>query len=173
MTSPNLTGNSENYDWGVYNPINNGGNTINQWRTLNLSEWQYVFNTRFTISGIRYAKAQVNYVNGVILLPDNWDNSIYNFSNPNNGNANFSSNILTVSQWNALEQVGAVFFPTTGGRIGNSVLYNGLSGRYWSATYVDNSCANIMCFEENYISTGQYYSDRSTGTSVRLVQNAQ
>ena len=173
MPSPNLTGNSANYDWGVYNPISNGGNTINQWRTLTLSEWRYVINTRITISGVRFAKAQVNYVNGVILLPDNWDNNIYNLCEPNNGNASFSSNILTISQWSILEQVGVVFLPATGGRIGTSIIYNGLSGRYWSATHIDNSCANIMCFEDNYISTDQYYSDRSTGTAVRLVQNAE
>ena len=43
-------------DWG-YNAISNGGNSVGLWRTLTQPEWDYVFNTRTTASGIRYAKA--------------------------------------------------------------------------------------------------------------------
>ena len=75
MESPNLTGSSANYDWG-YNAISNAGNQENSgWRTLTNGEWSYLLMTRSTASGIRYAKAQVNGINGVILLPDNWNNS--------------------------------------------------------------------------------------------------
>ena len=45
-------------DWG-YNRISNGGNTEHYWRTLTKDEWTYVFDTRSTPSGIRYAKATV------------------------------------------------------------------------------------------------------------------
>jgi len=69
-------------DWG-YNAISNGGNTANQWRTLTQPEWNYVFYTRSTTSGIRYAKANVNNVNGVILLPDDWSSSTYSLSSTN------------------------------------------------------------------------------------------
>lgn len=31
-----------NYDWGVYNPITNGGNQAGLWRTLTQKEWQYL-----------------------------------------------------------------------------------------------------------------------------------
>ncbi len=31
-----------NYDWGVYNPITNGGNTAGLWRTLTKDEWIYL-----------------------------------------------------------------------------------------------------------------------------------
>lgn len=31
-----------NYDWGVYNPIINGGNTPGLWRTLTRGEWDYL-----------------------------------------------------------------------------------------------------------------------------------
>ena len=173
MTSPNLTGNSANYDWGVYNPIINGGNTINQWRTPTLSEWNYVFKTRYTTSGIRYAKAKVNNVRGVILLPDNWNISTYSFSNPNNESSNFDSNILTDSQWIVLEQAGAVFFPMAGARNGTLVHSDGSIGIYWSATYKDNSSANTLSIGDNHLSTGYYFSDRCTGVSIRLVQNAE
>ena len=31
-----------NFDWGVYNPISNGGNTPGLWRTLTSEEWKYL-----------------------------------------------------------------------------------------------------------------------------------
>ena len=72
----NLYDQSGKADWG-YNAIANGGNQENQWRTLTKNEWVYLFNTRTTLSGIRYAKSTVNNVNGVILFPDNWNASNY------------------------------------------------------------------------------------------------
>ena len=84
-------------DWG-YNDISNGGNAINQWRTLTKDEWIYVFTVRSTVSGVRYAKAKVNDVKGVILLPDNWSTNYYSLVNTNNGNASFNSNTIQVSQ---------------------------------------------------------------------------
>ena len=131
----NLTGSYANADWGVYNPISNGGNqTNNQWRTLTKDEWTYVFNTRATASDIRYAKAKVNNVNGVILLPDNWSSSTYSLSNTNSSGASFSSNTITATQWAALESAGAVFLPAAGYRYGNSVDNVRSFGYYWSAS---------------------------------------
>ena len=164
----NLTGSYA--DWGVYNPISNGGNTANQWRTLTQAEWSYVFNTRNTISGIRYAKAKVNGVNGVILLPDNWRSSIYSLSNTNSDGASFSSNTITASQWNILEQAGAVFLPAAGSRSGTSVNYVGDSGDYWSASYYDSDRAYVVYFSDSYLSAS-YGSYRYYGRSVRLVCN--
>ena len=71
----NLIGTYSHADWGIHNTINN---TTGQWRTLtggSNGEWNYIFNTRTTTSGIRYAKARVNNVNGVVLLPDDWSAS--------------------------------------------------------------------------------------------------
>ena len=52
------------------------GNTIGSgWRTLTSAEWTYLFDSRTTTSGVRYAKATVNGVSGVILLPDDWSTS--------------------------------------------------------------------------------------------------
>jgi hypothetical protein len=168
MTDPSLTGTSANYDWGVYNPISNGGNTANQWRTLTRNEWSYVFNTRRTTSGFRYAKANVNNVNGVILLPDDWSTSTYSLSNTNTSDASFSSNTLTASQWSVLEQAGAVFLPAAGDRLGTSFYGNGSSGRYWTASYDDSSCACLISFRDLTINIF-LISTRCNGFSVRLV----
>ena len=168
----NLTGSYANADWGVYNPISNGGNQSNQWRTLTQPEWNYVFNTRTTTSGIRYAKANVNNVNGVILLPDDWSSNIYSLSNTNSSGASFSSNTLTASQWSTLEQAGAVFLPAAGYRYGTSVGNVGSLGHYWSASYGDSYNARYVLFRDSVLYTGNN-NYRCYGYSVRLVRVAE
>ena len=159
-------------DWG-YNAISNGGNQTHQWRTLTKVEWVYVFNTRTTTSGIRYAKAKVNNVNGMILLPDNWSSTTYSLSNTNQGTASFSSNTISSSQWSTLENAGAVFLPAAGYRNGTSVRDVGSLGYYWSSSYYDANFAygvyiSVSNFGTDYNGYGRYY-----GLSVRLVRSSQ
>ena len=153
-------------DWG-YNPISNGGNQPNRWRTPTNTEWFYVFNTRTTNSGIRYAKANVNSVNGVILLPDDWSTSYYSLNNTNSSDASFSSNTITASQWNTLEQHGAVYLPAAGCRYGTSLPFIGDIGHYWSTSslYPD---AYELYFDDSSL-LPQYNRGRYLGCSVRLV----
>ena len=167
-----LTGIYANADWGIYNSISNGGNQANQWRTLTQPEWAYVFNTRTTNSGIRYVKANVNNVNGVILLPDDWSTSYYSLSNTNT----FSSNIITASQWSTLEQHGAVFLPAAGWRPGAGaflmVLGVGVYGSYWSVSCGNSSGAFDMYFNDSYLVATNGH-ERFCGFSVRLVRVAE
>ena len=158
-------------DWG-YNPISNGGNQPNQWRSLTKSEWDYVFNTRTTTSGIRFVMAKVIGVNGIILLPDDWDSSSFTLMNINTYNTSFSSNIIDASQWSTLEQYGAVFLPTAGCRCGTSVNHIGTSGFYWTALRDNMSYAYNIGFYSNYFSASWVF-ERSYGLSVRLVQDAE
>lgn len=157
-------------DWG-HNSISNGGNQPNQWRTLTNTEWNYVFNTRNTPSGIRYAKANVNNVNGVILLPDDWNASSYSLSNTNSRVASFNSNIITATEWSTLEQFGAVFLPAVGYRCGTSVSYEGNGGYYWSSSYYNRNNAYYLNFlDNNLIAQYDYY--RCYGFAVRLARTA-
>jgi hypothetical protein len=158
-------------DWG-YNTISNGGNQMNQWRTLTKDEWAFVFDTRSTVSGIRYAKAMVNNVKGVILLPDNWNASYYTLSNTNTGSASFTSNTITSSQWSTLEQHGAVFLPAAGLRFETSVYDVGSSGYYWSASYYYSDLAGGVYFYDSSLYPENGYG-RCYGQSVRLVHSAQ
>ena len=158
-------------DWG-YNPISNGGNQANQWYTLSKDEWTYVFNSRTTSSDIRYAKANVNNVNGVILLPDDWSSDTYSLSNTNTDNASFSSNVITTSQWSTLEQHGAVFLPAAGRRDGTSVGDVGSHGHYWSASYSSSNLAYCVSFDGSGLDPQPNYR-RYVGQSVRLVRNVQ
>ncbi len=161
-------------DWG-YNAISNGGNTENiGWHTLTQSEWEHVINGRQTESGIRYAKATVNGVCGVILLPDNWKAETYTLNNYNTQGAGFSSNTITnVDEWtNILEANGAVFLPTTGYREkDNYGIYIDdveTSGYYWTASREnDNDARNVFVTSRYVKSTGSY--GRHIGYSVRLV----
>ena len=141
MPDMNLTGTSANYDWGVNNPISNGGNIANRWRTLTLPEWNYILNIRNTPSGIRFAKAQVNEVNGVILLPDDWTTDTYNLNNTNSIGAYYSSNVINASQWATIENVGGVFLPAAGGRFGTTVADVGSTGFYWLSSSNSSCCA--------------------------------
>ena len=155
-------------DWGS-NAISIGGDyESGGWRTLTQAEWDYVLNTRATASGIRYAKASVNGVNGVILLPDDWSSGTFSLDNTNQSGASFSSNTITSSQWTTLEDAGAVFLPAAGARNGTSVGYVGSYGTYWSASCGNSHYARDMNFTDIALLTGTS-SLRCTGSSVRLV----
>ncbi|MBQ3845030.1 MAG: hypothetical protein II817_08665 [Bacteroidales bacterium] len=159
-------------DWGN-NTISNGGGK--SWRTLTGNEWDYVFNIRNTSSGIRYAKATVNGVNGVILLPDNWSSSNYSLSSTNNYGASFSSNRISQSDWtNRLEANGAVFLPAAGYRHGTHVSAVGSYGYYWSASasYYCSYCAHSVYFYGGGLDPDDW-TDRNSGFSVRLVCSAE
>lgn len=163
----NLNSYSGLADWG-YNSISNGGNYEDLWRTLTAEEWEYVFNTRSTLSGIRYAKAQVNGINGVILLPDDWNNDTYNLISTNTKNAVYTINIIDSTSWNSLELAGAVFLPASGYR-SSTELYNvGSIGHYWSATYRHSYYVYYLYFTNGDI-VPNYWNLRMHGRSVRLV----
>ncbi len=171
--SYNLYDGNGQADWG-YNAIANGGNTANSgWRTLTQPEWDYVFNIRNTTSGIRYAKATVNDVNGVVLLPNNWTADIYALNNTNSSGANYTSNTISATDWaNTLEANGAVFLPAAGYRNGTSVNSAGSDGYYWSSSYSGFSGAYYVEFYSTNLNAGKS-NVRQCGQSVRLVRSAQ
>ena len=166
----NLNDQTGKADWG-FNAILNGGNAEHQWRTLSTEEWVYVFETRNTSSGIRYAMAQVNGVNGIMLLPDNWNSSTYNLNNTNVFNAVFTSNVINATTWTTLESAGAIFLPAAGWRSGHDVGGFNEMGDYWSSSNYQGSAASyVVRFFSGMLQPG-YYSQRYNGYPVRLVKN--
>lgn len=117
------------YDWGVFNKINNGGNQVGLWRTLSQEEWEYL------ISHNIVAKAQIGSTKGMIILPDH-------FEYPDGigtivTDATYSKNYFNESDWVRMEDNGAVFLPVAGnrGEDDNGVIYwNKDGGHYWSTT---------------------------------------
>ncbi|MBO7055265.1 MAG: fibronectin type III domain-containing protein [Bacteroidales bacterium] len=148
-----------NYDWGVYNKISNGGNQTGLWRTLTSDEWSYLLNNAVI------ARAKVNGVNGMVLLPDN----ITLPSTVTFVSGMWAENKYTVEQWSALESAGAVFLPASGIRYGSYVT-SFSHGYCWSSSlngYADTP--EYMFFTDGQ--AGSYYNERGYGCSVRLVRD--
>ena len=157
-------------DWGEI-AISNGGNTANAWRTLSKDEWGYLLKTRSTTSGIRYAKATVNSITGLIIVPDDWSTSYYSLSATNTYGSAYTSNVISSSTWtNSLEAHGAVFLPTAGYRTGQLAVDDEAKGCYWSSTQIFGNSAYYLNILSGNVSEGNIDS-RSYAYSVRLVSD--
>ena len=166
--------NGTNYDWGVYNPIGNGGNKAGLWRTLINDEWNYLSETRPNAANLQ-AYASVNGINGFIFLPDDFyehrvrvpiDSTPAIRSIPYFWNDGCNSFDLT--QWATLEAAGAVFLPCCGMRKGAAMAYDPVkSWSYWTSTGESVSgYATIFHLDIKNCST-----DSFNGFPVRLVQD--
>ena len=183
QTSENNGDYSTFTDWGS-NAISNGGNTANSgWRTLtggDCGEWEYLFGTnhtnkRNTTSGILYAKATVNGVSGVILLPDDWSESYHSLTSYNTTSVAYDTNTISKSDWSSnFEAHGCVFLPAAGNREGTSVNLVGYYGGYWSSTaHIDDTDqAHDAYFDSGNVGPDHAY-DRYRGFSVRLVRDVE
>ena len=157
-------------DWGT-NQI--GNDAPNTWRTLSSEEWNYLLNSRTNASSLK-GIAQVNGVNGLILLPDNWIcPASVNFKSGLHSEPSVEAygqyQTFTAEQWSKLESVGAVFLPAAGLRDGSNVGQVQLIGCYSSttATYGGRkSCLSILAHEVCTTHNPGYF-----GLSVRLVKD--
>ena len=178
--SNNLTGTYANMDWGVYNAISNGGDEPNKWRTLTISEWQYLFeNNKWTLGYIKTTEkdsslcfmlipATFTSPRGMVvtvLSPPTWPTCSGQLTVP-------STNKYTAEQFAFLETLGVVALPCGGFRDGASVFYVGNEGFYWSSSAHDSDRAYGFRFIYTYVdSDSDVY--RYHGRSVRLVQDVQ
>jgi hypothetical protein len=129
-------------DWGT-NPI--CGDMPGTWRTLGLDEWDYLLNKRTDAKKLR-SLAQIEGINGLILLPDNWicPNELDFIPGANS----YTSQNLTLQQWQLLETSEAVFLPAAGIRDSTSLILYNDDGNYWSATRKNNKYANYLVFRD-------------------------
>lgn len=164
----NLNDKTGQADWGS-NAISNGGDRENYgWRTLTKDEWDYVINQRITPSGIRYAKVNVWGVPGLMLLPDDWNSSIYKLDNPNTWTGD---NEIVGNAWtDILEPAGVVFLPEAGTMFEDEPF--AVFGTYWSSSIDDGDYPYMGAYVLEFWSGGGFYLEpvfRSSGNSVRLV----
>ncbi len=157
-------------DWGT-NTI--GNDAPNTWRTLTEDEWEYLLNTRPNASSLK-GVAQVNGVNGLILLPDNWVCPAgvtfkSGFHSSDGADYYAAYQTFTDDQWSKLEAAGAVFLPAAGYRVGSNVNDLQSRGRYRSATEYDSYYAYFLYFYSG--GANMRYGNRSRGQSVRLVKD--
>ena len=157
-------------DWGT-NKI--GNDVPNTWRTLSYDEWYYLRWERPNYSEL-CGVAQVNGVNGLIFLPDNWTcpagvtfKSGYHSSYGVDYYAAYQT--FTAEQWSKLESAGAVFLPASGYRNGSTVYYVRYLGYYWSATEDTSLSAYCLVFRSDEAGVG--IDGRNYGRSVRLVKD--
>ena len=155
-------------DWG-YNRIANGGNAEHRWRTPKVSEWVYLLFIRDTASGIRYAKARVGDVNGLVLLPDNWSGSVWPLNAVNRTDVSFDVNRISVSDWTAcLEKAGAAFLPESGARTVSGVFLR-MAGYHSSDAAAGDAWHLTMDQHGLFLDANGH---RGDGLAVRLVQDA-
>ena len=157
-------------DWGS-NQI--GSYAPNTWRTLTYDEWYYLRYERPNYDEL-IGVAQVNGVNGLILLPDAWtcpSGVTFKSGFPKDYGAEYYADYQTfgASEWATLEASGAVFFPAAGFRYGSYVDDLQRNGNYWSATEHFSYNAYCLYFDSNEAYVDYY--DRNSGQSVRLVQD--
>ena len=155
-------------DWAI-NQI--GSDVPNTWRTLTYDEWYYLRYTRTNANDV-VGMAQVNGINGLIFLPDNWTCPAgVTFKSGFHGNWGVDDyaayQTFTTEQWSKLESAGAVFLPTAGVRYGLNVNYVQYGGGYWSASNGgSSSAANVLGFNAEI-----GYTNRNYCASVRLVKD--
>ena len=170
-TSTDYNGYSGTFvDWGT-NKI--GNDAPNSWRTLSIEEWEYLLNTRTNANSLK-GVAQVNGVNGLIFLPDNWvcpAGVIFKsgFHSERGVDYYAAYQTFTADQWFKLESAGAVFLPAAGYRSGYYVSTVQYCGYYWSATESNSGDAYNLAFDSG--GAGMYYGNRGDGQSVRLVKD--
>lgn len=154
-------------DWGA-NKIDN--DEEGTWRTLTNNEWAYILSERKNAS-LLIGSARVASVNGIILLPNNWEcPSSVTFNSGFDGG--FSQNIYSVSKWQLMEEAGAVFLPAAGYRHPKDYPWQSSTtmehvqshGYYWSSTSGSHlSFYDCLTYMSN---ANKWY-----GCSVRLVKS--
>ena len=177
-------------DWG-HNPISNGGNVPDLWRTLTSAEWTWILGPRneaipgtncresSTVNNVqnaRFAKATVNNVAGIILFPDKYTHpdGVTQPTNINDYTNNYFGNTYKTTQWSSMETAGCVFLPVTGYRNGVGVYRERTDGLYWSSTAHDTHPSNAysIYFTASSFESPFGGSSRYLGASVRLVSQA-
>ena len=157
-------------DWGT-NRI--GNDAPNTWRTLTYDEWDYLRYHRTNADDL-VGVAQVNGVNGLIFLPDNWvcpaGVTFQSGFHSNEGVDYYAAyQTFPAAEWSKLESAGAVFLPAAGLRGGSHVGSVQRYGGYWSATEGKSSRAYFLGSYSDEAS--MYGSYRASGRSVRLVKD--
>lgn len=159
-------------DWGN-NQI--GKDAPNTWRTLSKEEFEYLIDGRPNAAQLK-GVAAVNGVNGLILLPDEWEcpagvsfKSGFASSGEEQYFAKYQS--YTASEWQKMERAGAAFLPAAGYRLGCDVYESTYRGFYWTSTPNTNKYAWHVDVNANLVSYG--FLGYEFGSLVRLVKDLQ
>ena len=176
-TDLSLVGTSKNYDWGIYNPISNGGNEPGLWRTLTRDESSYMF-LRRPDADQKYGLATIEgYCRGLIILPDDWvmpKGCTFVPGMPEG----FTTNVYRLVDWKRMEAAGAVLLPAAGYRSSTGVIWVDARGRYWLSSHnsaISSLYAEMISYHDEASNGIKPVNGliRAGGISVRLVQDAE
>jgi hypothetical protein len=157
-----------------------GNNTIsgydpNTWRTLTNEEWKYLANARPKADELK-GFANINGINGMILLPDEWECPVGITFKSGFTNLTHSPEMdygehqsISANQWAMMEQAGALFLPAYGYRMGAEVEEEVGDGYYRSATI--GAYNQPRFFHFNSIKAVTQRDSRIYGLFVRLVKD--
>ncbi len=140
-------------DWGV----NSIDGSYHSWRTLKSDEWSYLISGRLNSQAL-WGLAKVNNVQGLIILPDNFESPKGLTFDSGYGDG-YKTNVYTISEWESMQNAGAIFLPASSNDLKASLYY-------WSATQYDDDYAYILYFngyDDLYVSDSgkyKYYSVR-------------
>ena len=160
-------------DWGV-NPISNGGNKPNLWRTLTVDEWLYIIKERPNAENLYYDDLPLRFADKTwdylprILLPDDWTMPL-----PTNEKGKFDE-----AGYEKMKAAGAVFLFGLGTRFpGGIVDLMSFDGIWTSTPCTDADDEEFYTVADDEAYYYDYYQGkdhlhRAYGFAVRLVQSA-
>lgn len=148
------------FDWVLDNySITNGEG--GQWTYLTTSQWSYLLYSRPNASTL-FGVGIVNGINGLILLPDNWQSKKHKEFVSGFSSSGSYEQTFTLSEWQDYEESGAVFLPASG-HMTEEYCSTGKYGEYWAEmveTTYDNygtymrfdatTCENYKTQSEDY-----------------------
>ena len=148
----------------------------NTYKALTSDQWKYLVGLsethRTTTSGHFYFKGTVHEKYGVIILPDNWDDSYYTNVPTDSYNKIGAINIsVSDADWTTLEGHGCVFLPVAGYTTDGAEVKGTAYGYYWAVTEstTDNTLAHAFSFRSNKLLMNTLL-DKNTGYPIRLVK---
>ena len=159
-----------NYDWGMYNTIDNY--PAGTWRTMTNAEWSYIFQSRPNAALLR-GHAIVNGVYGYIFLPDDWILPAGLHFIPGGANS-YQTNVYTAAEWRVMEANGAVFFPANGYREGTRIVEfseGNFGGHYHTSSIAPNDSLRTGLFGFHSTNASVTYGRNYTGISARPVHD--
>jgi len=142
----------------------------NFWRTLSGTEWDYLLNGRNQT--VRYAKAKVKGVTGLVIFPDAYCGTAAGegLAAVNDPSASYPETSMAEATWTAMESESCVFLPIAGYRSSAGISEVGVNGRYWSSTTNNTTRAFHLFIPNGNLMTTLY--NRAYGFSVRPVTAA-
>lgn len=167
-------------DWGNNNIDNYSAKT---WRTLTVTEWEYLLHKRKQ-ANMLHGLAKVNDVNGLILIPDRYWTAVDSVTNGLIFNGvrfqpgfydelskkfQQKSQTFSLNEWDKLEEIGAIFLPSGGYRIGVNTFYLENYGAYWTKDIYRHNSAKFLYFYTDITGIGNNL--KINGFNVRLVSD--